>query len=210
MWRHLLDEGAGANRRCLDIGSGTGLQTVQLALNGALHVHAIDVDERAVSNTLDNAFRNQVAERVTAETADLFPWVPSERYELIVANLPQLPADPAAQVSSHRPTDYWGRGLVDQVIAKLPHALAAEGRALITLTSLLSRERTSELLAQLGLRERVAAWEIQDAPRAHVEHAHHLAAPGAAQRRLPDRLRRAGRTRDVPARGSSRRRGGPG
>ena len=44
-----------------------------------------------------NAFRNGVADRVTAATQDLYPWVPEERYDVIVASLHQTPADPAAQ-----------------------------------------------------------------------------------------------------------------
>jgi S-methylmethionine-dependent homocysteine/selenocysteine methylase len=175
MWRHLFDVGVGAHQRCLDVGSGAGLQTVQLALNGAAHVHALDVDERAVANTLDNAFRNGVAELVSGETADLYPWLPTERYEVIVANLPQVPADPAAELASHRPTDYWGRGLVDQVIAKLPQALAAEGVALLTHTSLLSQARTSELLAHLGLEAEVIAYELQELPREYTQYADHIA-----------------------------------
>jgi len=175
MWRHLLEERVGAQQRCLDVGSGSGLQTVQLALNGAAHVHAIDVDERAVANTLDNAFRNGVAESVTGEAADLYPWLPGERYEIVVANLPQVPVDPASQLSSHRPIDYWGRGLVDQVLAKLPDALAEEGRALVTLTSLLSQTRTSELLGELGLRAEVVAWEVGPQPPAYRPGEEHLA-----------------------------------
>jgi S-methylmethionine-dependent homocysteine/selenocysteine methylase len=175
MWRHLFEESIGAHQRCLDIGSGTGLQTVQLALNGATHVRAIDLDERAVANTLDNAFRNGVAERVTAEVADIYPWLPEERYEIVVANLPQTPVDPLSQLSSHRPVDYWGRGLIDQVIAKLPLALAAEGRALMTFTSILSRERTLELLAEAGLRAEVVAWEVQSLPGDHITQREHLA-----------------------------------
>jgi S-methylmethionine-dependent homocysteine/selenocysteine methylase len=175
MWRHLFEEGVGAHQRCLDIGSGSGLQTVQLALNGATHVHAIDLDERAVVNTLDNAFRNGVAELVSGETADLYPWLPTERYEVIVANLPQVPMDPATQVASHRPTDYWGRGLVDQVLAKLPGALAMEGSAFVTVTSLLSQARTSELLTELGLSAEVVAWELQGQPPAYDANRGHLA-----------------------------------
>ncbi len=175
MWRHLFEESAGAHQRCLDIGCGAGLQTVQLALNGATHVHAIDLDERAVSNTLDNAFRNGVADRVTAEVDDLYPWLPDERYELVVAALPQTPIDPLSELSSHRPTDYWGRGLIDQVIAKLPAALAAEGRALVTLTSLLSRERTVELLAGAGLVAEAVAWELHELPEPYLAQLDHVA-----------------------------------
>ena len=149
-WRYLFEHNIGAQQRCLDIGSGVGLQTVQLALNGAAHVHAIDLDERAATNTLENAFRQGVAERVSAEVADIYPWLPEERYEVVVANVPQTPVDPRSQLSSHRPTDYWGRGLVDQIIGKLRRALAPEGRAFLTLASLLSREKTLQLLAVAG------------------------------------------------------------
>ena len=120
IWKYLYREGIGAHQRCLDIGCGTGLQTVQLASNGAAHVHAIDIDERTVKNTLTNAFRNGVADRVTAAFQDLYPWVPEERYDVIVASLYQLPVDPFEQVGTHRPLDYWGRNLLDHLIRMLP------------------------------------------------------------------------------------------
>ncbi|WCB94882.1 hypothetical protein DSM104299_03622 [Baekduia alba] len=175
LWRHLFLEGVGAHQRCLDIACGAGLQTIQLALNGAAHVHALDVDTLAVGNTLANAFRNGVADRVSGEAADLFPWLPEEHYEVIVASLPQTPVGPAAGLASHRPTDYWGRGLVDQVIAKLPHALAKEGIALLTHTSLLSRERTMQLLAERGLYAEVVAWQLEPLPTEYLDQGEHLA-----------------------------------
>jgi S-methylmethionine-dependent homocysteine/selenocysteine methylase len=175
LWRYLFDHRVGAHQRCLDVGSGIGLQTVQLALNGAAHVHAIDLEEAAVANTLDSAFRVGVGDRVTAEAADLYPWIPEERYELIVANLPQLPAAPVAQLTSHRPVDYWGRGLVDQLIAKLPRAMAAEGRALVVVTSVVARDRTVRLLTSLRLTAEVLAWEVQELPVDLQEQSKHLA-----------------------------------
>ena len=44
VWKYLYREGIGAHQRCLDIGCGSGLLTVQLARNGAAHVHAIDIE----------------------------------------------------------------------------------------------------------------------------------------------------------------------
>ncbi|MGI8781706.1 MAG: homocysteine S-methyltransferase family protein, partial [Solirubrobacteraceae bacterium] len=89
VWRYLFREGVGRGKRCLDIGCGSGLLTVQLGLNGAAHVHAIDVDQAAAASTMTNAFRNGVSDRVSAAVVDLWPWVPEERYELIVASLYQ-------------------------------------------------------------------------------------------------------------------------
>jgi len=155
MWKYLFREGVGAHQRCLDIGCGTGVLAIQMARNGAAHVHAIDIDQAAVSNTLNNAFRNGVADRVTAAAVDLFPWVPEERYDVIVANLDQTPADPFEQVSTHRPLDYWGRNLIDHLISLLPEALADDGVAYIMQLSIIDQQRTRWQLDALGYQSRV-------------------------------------------------------
>ena len=151
VWRYLFRERVGEGKRCLDVGCGTGLQAVQLALNGASHVHAIDVEPAAVENTKVNAFRNGVAERVSAAVVDLYPWVPEERYEVIVASLYQTPVDPLQQLTGHRPLDYWGRNQLDHLIEKLPKALRLGGAAFLMQLSILSQRRTVELLARHGL-----------------------------------------------------------
>ncbi len=155
VWKYLFQEGIGSHGRCLDIGSGTGVLTVQLALNGAAHVHAIDIDKKAVDNTMTNAFRNGVADRVSAAAVDLYPWLPEERYDVIVASLYQMPVDPFEQVVTHRPLDYWGRNLIDHLIEMLPKALADDGVAYIMQLSIIGQERTSELLEKVGFQARV-------------------------------------------------------
>ena len=154
-WKHLFTNRVGEGRRCLDVGCGTGLLTTQLALNGAAHVHAIDIDERAVANTLSNAFRNGFADRVSGEQVDLYPWDPDERYEVVVASLYQMPNDPFEQLSSHRPLDYWGRSLLDHLLSLLPSLLEADGRAYVMQLSILSQEETLRSLERNGLRSRV-------------------------------------------------------
>lgn len=151
VWRYLFKEGVGQGQRCLDVGCGAGLQAIQLALNGASHVHAIDIEPAAVENTKVNAFRNGVAERVSAAVVDLYPWVPEERYDVIVASLYQTPVDPMQQLTGHRPLDYWGRNQLDHLIEKLPKALALGGAAYLMQLSILSQQRTDELLARNGL-----------------------------------------------------------
>jgi SAM-dependent methyltransferase len=176
-WRHLFEERIGNRQRCLDIGCGTGILTVQLALNGAAHVHAIDIEQAAVANTLANAFRNGVADRVSGATVDLYPWVPEERYEVIVASLYQMPVDPAEQVSTHRPLDYWGRNLLDHLIALLPEALAEDGVAYLLQLSILSQERTATLLAERGFEAKVVDYsffEVTDLFQRGREHIAHV------------------------------------
>jgi S-methylmethionine-dependent homocysteine/selenocysteine methylase len=76
LWKHLARTRLAAGKRCLDVGCGTGLLAVQLALDGAERVHAIDIQRRAVANTLANAFRNGVADRVTGAEVDLYTYEP--------------------------------------------------------------------------------------------------------------------------------------
>jgi homocysteine S-methyltransferase len=191
IWRHLFNEKVGRGH-CLDVGSGSGLQTIQLALNGAEHVDAIDIDPDATDTTLVNAFRNGVSDRVSATTVDLHQWVPETRYDVIVASLFQAPVDPLNPVlHPGRPGDFWGRTAVDHVIGLLPQVLADDGVAYVLQVSILSQRRTDELLAHHGLRARVADfgfYPFNDAFRrvadqiARVERisdAHHLEISGA-------------------------------
>jgi SAM-dependent methyltransferase len=155
VWKYFYREGIGAQQRCLDIGCGTGLLTVQLARNGAAHVHGIDIEPAAVKNTMTNAFRNGVADRISAAVQDVYPWVPEERYDVVVASLYQTPVDPFEPVVSHRPLDYWGRGLLDHLIRMLPEALADDGAAYVMQLSIIGERRTTQLLERLGYRARV-------------------------------------------------------
>ena len=92
---------------------------------------------------------------------------------------------PGERVSTHRAVDYWGRQLVDQLIGKLPSALAPEGVAYVMHLSLLSQQRTAELLDAAGFRAAVVDWSMFEHAAAARGHAHADRARRGAQRRLP-------------------------
>jgi hypothetical protein len=92
---------------------------------------------------------------VSGEAVDLFQWEPTERFDLVVASLYQMPVDPFEEPSGHRPLDYWGRTLLDHFLRILPTLLSEDGRAYVMQLSIVGQRETSRLLRQLGLRARV-------------------------------------------------------
>jgi S-methylmethionine-dependent homocysteine/selenocysteine methylase/SAM-dependent methyltransferase len=154
-WRYLFGERIGKDASCVDVGCGSGVLGIQLALNGARNVHAIDIDRNAIANTLANAFRNGVADRMTAEEVDLYEWEPERRYDICVASLYQMPVDPFEEPTGHRPLDYWGRNLLDHFITVLPRLLADGGTAYVMQLSILGQRETSRQLQRAGLQARV-------------------------------------------------------
>jgi S-methylmethionine-dependent homocysteine/selenocysteine methylase/SAM-dependent methyltransferase len=160
VWKHLFESGVGAGKSCLDVGCGCGILAVQLALNGAAAVHAIDIDRNAVANTLANAFRNGVADRVTGDTADLFDWEPDRSFDVVVASLYQLPVDPFDEPTGHRPLDYWGRTLLDHFLRLLPKLLAPDGKAYVMQLSIIGQRETERRLASSDLEARVVEFSF--------------------------------------------------
>ena len=160
VWKHLFERGIGKGSRCVDVGCGCGILAVQLALNGAASVHAIDIDRNAVANTLANAFRNGVSDRVGGDTADLFDWEPDRSFDVVVASLYQLPVDPFDEPTGHRPLDYWGRTILDHFLRLLPRLLAPGGTAYVMQLSIVGQLATERLLAASGLDARVAEFSF--------------------------------------------------
>ncbi len=76
------------NKIVLDIGTGTGIQSIQAAKMGAKRVLACDINSEVVKCAKSNIKLNNLAHKITIFKSDLFKSIPKQKFDLIIANLP--------------------------------------------------------------------------------------------------------------------------
>lgn len=87
-WFLLCNQLLCAGKEALDMGCGSGVQTLALAHGGASRVDAIDISEAAVRSTHANLVRHGMRDRVKIHHADLFGYTDGETYDVVVFNHP--------------------------------------------------------------------------------------------------------------------------
>jgi len=123
----------------LDIGTGSGVIALTLALEiPSATVHGTDLSPDALALSAENAARHALTDRVTFHQADLLP-PGAAKFDLIIANLPYIPADEIAALSPevrqdpHTALDGGpdGLDLIRRLIDTAPDRLAPGGALLL-------------------------------------------------------------------------------
>lgn len=78
-----------SGKTVLDIGTGTGIQAIIAAKNGAKSVDAVDISEDAISCAIHNVQFNKLEDKISVYYSDMFSNIKS-KYDVIIANLPIL------------------------------------------------------------------------------------------------------------------------
>jgi release factor glutamine methyltransferase len=142
----------------LDVCTGSGAVAIAAALRaGVRSVTAIDLHRRSAWTAWMNGRLNGV--RIRALHGDLFAPVAGERFDLITANPPYVPAPP--DIEPRRGDRAWnaggdGRAVVDRLIERLPHHLKPGGCALIVQSSVTGTAETLDRLSDAGLEPGIA------------------------------------------------------
>jgi release factor glutamine methyltransferase len=148
-----------AGARVLDLCTGSGLLAVAAARAGAKEVTAVDISRRAVWTARTNARLRRLP--VTVRRGDLGAPVLGQRFDLVLANPPYVPALGAAWARSSRAGLGWdagwdGRALLDPLCGLLPAMLSSHGVVLLVHSALCGVGRTIRRLRDVGVRARVA------------------------------------------------------
>ena len=117
-------------RRILEIGSGTGVVSLQLLQRGARWVDAIDIDSEAYQQTRENALRSPWATQMAVVHSSLQLFVENyeEPYELIVSNPPYYEhalLSPNMRRNQMRHTEFLP---TEELLAGVVACLSPEGR----------------------------------------------------------------------------------
>lgn len=181
-----------AGARVLDLCTGSGAVAIAAALRDS-PVMAVDVSRRALLAVRLNARLNGVRVRVRARRGDLFDAVRGERFDLIVANPPYLPAEDDA-LPARGPARAWdagrdGRAVLDPLCAAAAEHLQPGGAILVVHSSVCGFDVTMRSLQATGLSVDVVA--KHDGPLGPLlrERRHQLCdagllEPGAASERV--------------------------
>lgn len=165
----------------LELCSGSGALALTVAARGAARVVAVDRSRRAVAAARANARLNRL-EQVDVRRGDLFSALHAdERFDLILANPPYLPAEADDDLRWDAGAD--GRAVLDRILPAAPAHLHPGGRIALVHSGFAGVPQTVGALRRAGLD--VAADEhrgplgpLAAARRAHLERCGVLAAGG--------------------------------
>jgi|SRR5688572_26685431 len=125
----------------LEVGSGSGLISVFASKKGAF-VTAIDINSKAVLNTLKNGKKNNAA--IDVRESDLFSNVPPIRFDWIVINPPYYPVNPKNEAEFA-----WNCGLNHQyfegLFSNLQYFTTENSHTLIVLSDVCDLSRIFEI-----------------------------------------------------------------
>jgi release factor glutamine methyltransferase len=139
----------------LEIGSGTGVIAVSVALAGCDSVVATDISATAVRNTELNAARHGVVDRIRVVCGDLFSGLgPDETFELVYwhSNFVLAPEDYRYGGDHERAYVDPGYAAHERYLVEAPLRVTEGGRALLQFSSRGDLDRLHELAERHGRR----------------------------------------------------------
>jgi release factor glutamine methyltransferase len=156
----------------LDTGTGSGVIALTLALElPSAILHATDLSPDALALAAENTARHALTDRIVFHQADLLP--PDDvRFDLIIANLPYIPAEDIASLSPevrHDPSSALDGGadgldLIRRLIETAPGRLA-HGGALLLEIGLGQADAVNALLSARKFRDISVRPDYQNIPR---------------------------------------------
>jgi len=157
----------------LDLGTGAGFLAV-LAARTARRVVATDVLPACVECARANATMNGLLDKVEFHLGEMFAPVRGATFDLILANLSQMPTPPGREdltdprlLADDGGPDGWA--LLGQAIREAPEFLSSGGRLLFTCFAFLGIRKALAKVEAAGLKGSIVGREVHPFPRIGLE-----------------------------------------
>ena len=121
--------------KVLEIGTGSGIVSIQCALNGA-DVVCGDINPRAVALARRNAAANGVD--IDVRETDVYSNIEG-RFDTIVFNLPYLPVEDEGELAKAWSGGPDGLGPLPRLLEGAPEHLLPDGRVVVVVSSIMDR-----------------------------------------------------------------------
>ncbi|PIN84794.1 MAG: hypothetical protein COV47_05570 [Candidatus Diapherotrites archaeon CG11_big_fil_rev_8_21_14_0_20_37_9] len=131
----------------IDMGCGSGIQSLNCLAQGASKVTAIDINKKAVETTKKNCETAGYAEKITAIKSDLFSEC-GENADVIIFNPPYVATDNVKYVELDGGKN--GREILDRFLDEMPNYLKQKGRCIFLQTNINGYEETMTKLQKKG------------------------------------------------------------
>ena len=150
----------------LDIGCGTGIQSINASQKGAKSVLAIDINPQAIENTKQNCTAQKIG-NVSAMESNLFEKIP-QKFDVIIFNPPYLPSEPTVPIPPFKSDEIKepeldggknGFEIIKEFIIRTGEHLKPKGMVFFLASSLNNFQELEKLLAKKGFGFEIAAQE---------------------------------------------------
>ncbi len=145
----------------LEVGCGYGATSIYLAKNGAKRVVAVDINPRAVQNTIDNAIINKV-QNVDVRISDIYSAIlEEEKFDTIYWNTPFIYVPETYEYGSELERGLFDPGykLTERFLKEATNYLKENGRILVGTGNFGDVSRFKSLANQYGYSTRLLAKE---------------------------------------------------
>jgi len=143
---------------CIDVGCGSGIQTLNLLYEKAHEVTAIDLNPIALEATKKNCEKAGFGKKVKLLQSDLFENYKGKKADLIVFNPPYVPSE-SGEGKKYLDLDGGkkGRETIDRFLEQFPMHLKGNGEAIFLQTNINGLAQTKKMLAKKGFEFSVIA-----------------------------------------------------
>ena len=144
--------------KVLDIGCGSGIQSLVAAKKGA-KVIAVDINPEAVKNTKINAADLDLEDLIQVRQSNLFENVPETDFDVIIFNPPYLPSGGGLNNALSKAWDggKTGREIISDFLKEAKKHLKKGGKIFFVISSITGKEEVEKTLKEAGYKSKVIA-----------------------------------------------------